>query len=65
MLVVVMDQQILSPDQICPGCLMADQSGQPRWNHGKLRCGRALNRAAETLPEQYECQMGFRIANVE
>lgn len=65
MLVVVMENQLLAPDQICPGCLMADQAGQPRWNHGKLRCGRALSRPIENLPEQFECQMGFRIANVE
>lgn len=65
MLVVVMENQLLSPQQVCQSCLMADQSGQPRWQPGKLRCGRALTKAPDNLPEQYECQMGFRIANIE
>lgn len=65
MLVIMMNDQLLSPKQVCQSCLMADQSGQPRWNHGQLRCGRALQRPSESLPEQYECQMGFRVANIE
>jgi len=65
MLVIVMEKQIISPNDVCPGCLMADQSGQPRWHHGKLGCGRSLSRSAEALPDQYECQMGFRVANIE
>nr|WP_256995564.1 hypothetical protein [Halomicronema hongdechloris] len=44
---------------------MADQHGRPRWHHGELRCGRLLARMSEAQPEQYECQMGFRIANIE
>ncbi len=65
MLVVMMDQQLLSPAVICPTCLMADQEGNPRWNHGKLRCGRLIAGSNESQPPQYECQMGFRIANIE
>lgn len=65
MLVVVMENQLLQPQQICQGCLMADQSGQPRWRQGELRCGRALSHAAHEAPTQYECQMGFRIANID
>lgn len=65
MLVILMDNQLLSPQQVCQGCLMADQSGQPRWQGGQLRCGRALHKLADELPEQYECQMGFRIAHIE
>lgn len=65
MLVILMENQLLSPQQICPTCLMADQTGQPRWNHGQLRCGRAIRQAVEGQPEQYECQMGFRIAHIE
>lgn len=65
MLVIVMEDQILAPHQVCQACLMADQSGQPRWNQGKLRCGRALGKATEHLPEQFECQMGFRVVQVE
>lgn len=64
MLVVLMDDQLLSPQQICPTCLMASQSGQPRWHRGELRCGRALHKLTESQPDQYECQMGFRIANI-
>jgi hypothetical protein len=65
MLVILMDNQILSPHQICQSCLMADQSGQPRWDRGQLRCGRALQKGFESQPDQFECQMGFRIANIE
>ncbi|NJR39390.1 MAG: hypothetical protein HC781_11930 [Leptolyngbyaceae cyanobacterium CSU_1_4] len=65
MLVIVMEDQLLSPHQVCQACLMADQSGQPRWNQGKLRCGRALGKATERLPEQFECQMGFRVVHIE
>lgn len=60
-----MDDQIISPDCVCQGCLMADQSGLPRWNSGKLRCGRTLQKVMDDQPEQYECQMGFRVANIE
>jgi hypothetical protein len=65
MLVILMESQLLSPQQVCQTCLMADQSGQPRWQQGQLRCGRAVHRMADQQPEQYECQMGFRIANIE
>ncbi|MCY7286185.1 MAG: hypothetical protein LH679_22740 [Cyanobacteria bacterium CAN_BIN43] len=65
MLVIVMEDQILSPHQVCQACLMADQSGQPRWNQGKLRCGRALGKATDRLPEQFECQMGFRVVHID
>lgn len=65
MLVVLMDEQMLSPERVCQSCLMATQQGQPRWSGGQLRCGRSLRKQAETQPDQYECQMGFRIANIE
>lgn len=65
MLVIVMDNQLVAPQAVCQSCLMADQRGQPRWNHGELRCGRLLSRLTEEQPTQYECQMGFRIANIE
>jgi hypothetical protein len=65
MLVILMEDQLLSPQQICQTCLMADQSGQPRWHQGQLRCGRALQKLADGQPDQYECQMGFRVANIE
>ncbi len=65
MLVVLMENQLLAPEQVCQTCLMADQSGQPRWYQGQLRCGRALRKTADEQPVQYECQMGFRIAQIE
>ncbi len=65
MLVILMENQVLVPQQVCQTCLMADQSGQPRWQQGQLRCGRALNKAVESQPDQYECQMGFRVANIQ
>lgn len=65
MLVILMDNQLISPQQVCQSCLMADQQGQPRWHHGQLRCGRALHKATSSLPDQFECQMGFRVANIE
>lgn len=65
MLVIIMENQLLLPQQVCQACLMADQSGQPRWQPGRLRCGRALSKPTDDQPEQYECQMGFRVANIE
>jgi hypothetical protein len=65
MLVVLMENQLISPQQVCQTCLLADQSGQPRWSNGRLRCGHALNKLTDQQPEQYECAMGFRIANIE
>lgn len=64
MLVVVMDNQLVAPESICQGCLMADRTGQPRWRNGTLTCGRALSQACSSQAEQYECQMGFRIAHI-
>lgn len=65
MLVIMMQDQLLTPHHVCQSCLMADQSGQPRWRQGQLLCGRALRTLSESQPEQFECQMGFRIANIE
>ncbi len=65
MLVIVMGEQILPPRQVCQACLLADHSGQPRWHHGKLRCGHAIHKLDQAQPDQYECEMGFRIANIE
>jgi hypothetical protein len=59
------ENQIITPQQVCPTCLMADQSGQPRWHEGQLRCGRALDRLSDRQPEQFECQMGFRVVHIE
>lgn len=65
MLVVMMDDQLLSPATICQSCLMADQEGQPRFHHGRLTCGRRLLTTHTGQPTQYECQMGFRIASID
>lgn len=78
MLVVITEKQILSPQQVCCDCLLASQKGLPRWHEGKLGCGRNQINQGNNLPkspknsnsqqavsEVYECQMGFRLANVE
>lgn len=81
MLVILTDEQVLSPQNICRGCLLADSQGLPRWRNGKLGCCAAspnrsspgsypVNPHAATCTqvgclESYECQMGFRVANIE
>ena len=64
MLVVMMNDQLLAPTAVCQTCLMADQMGQPRFHHGRLTCGRSLEKLQEGQPQQYECQMGFKIADI-
>lgn len=64
MLVVMMKDQLLSPNAICKNCLMANQQGEPRFHQGRLTCGRSLNSLSENQPQQYECQMGFKIAHI-
>ena len=63
MLVILLDNQVLPSTAVCASCLMANQSGQPRLRDGKLGCARQLDSSAP-LP-QYQCQMGFRLANIE
>lgn len=65
MLVILMENQMLSPQCVCQSCLLADQNGQPRWRGGQLRCGHLIPKLGTNQPEQYECEMGFRIAHVE
>lgn len=65
MLVILMDDQILAPGQVCQSCLLADSSGQPRWRQGQLQCGHQLSKLTQQQPEQYECIMGFRVAHIE
>lgn len=64
MLVMLTDHQLISPQTVCQGCLMADQNGRPRWHQGVLRCGRQVSGLGEHQPPQFECEMGFRIADV-
>ncbi|MGB2926788.1 MAG: hypothetical protein WBB82_15925 [Limnothrix sp.] len=65
MLVILTDGQILPTDQVCQGCLMADHSGVPRMSHGKLRCGRAVKNNPVNVAATYQCEMGFRLAEIE
>lgn len=65
MLVVLVGDQLLSPQQICQNCLMADRRGQPRWQGGRLQCGHSIDKQNAQQSDQYECQMGFRVINVE
>ena len=65
MLVILQNEQLLSTEKICPGCLLANQGGTPRWNQGKLGCGHCLGKSAKNQATIYECQMGFRLANIE
>lgn len=64
MLVVLMEEQILSPKQVCQNCLLADRRGLPRWRKGHLGCGHTLRGLTDQQPELYECEMGFRLARL-
>ncbi|AFY39570.1 hypothetical protein Lepto7376_3354 [[Leptolyngbya] sp. PCC 7376] len=64
MLVILTEGQIVPTDQVCQGCLMADRSGAPRVRHGVLKCGRAIKNAIGDQMPTYQCQMGFRVAQV-
>lgn len=65
MLIIMTDEQILSPKQVCQNCLLADTSGLPRWRRGKLGCGCAVSKLHDYQADIYECQMGFRVANIQ
>ena len=65
MLVILIEEQILAAGQVCSSCLLATRGGQPRWNQGQLGCGQAIRKITTQQPDQYECLMGFRVANIE
>jgi hypothetical protein len=68
MLVVVINDRILAPQQVCQACILADRDGQPRWQQGKLRCGKLVHNVTcctEAQPDAYQCQMGFRLVEIE
>ncbi len=65
MLVIMTDNQLISPQAVCSSCLMADRHGQPRWHQGVLRCGRQVASLDQVKSTQFECQMGFRVADIE
>lgn len=64
MLVILTESQILSPQKVCQGCLLADQGGQPRSHNGKPTCAHALSKISTQQATQYECHMGFRLAEI-
>ena len=64
MLVILIEGQRLTPKAVCQSCPMASQSGTPRWKQGKLGCGRPVKAGTTTDLPQYECTMGFRIAEL-
>ncbi|KPQ34082.1 MAG: hypothetical protein HLUCCA11_15955 [Phormidesmis priestleyi Ana] len=64
MLVILTENQLLQPAKVCQSCPMASQSGLPRWHNGQLRCGRLVAKPLGQAPAQYECAMGFRVAEL-
>jgi hypothetical protein len=62
MLIMLAGEQLLSPQQVCPTCLLADRAGQPRWQDGQLKCGNQPVQPAAN--HQFECPMGFRLVEV-
>jgi hypothetical protein len=64
MLVILTDSQILEPRSVCQGCLLASQQGQPRVHDGQPCCGKALQPCGDRYPHQYQCAMGFRLAEI-
>lgn len=64
MLVILTDDQIFAPEQVCQSCLLANSSGKPRWYGGKLHCGQSIGKLTAQQPDNYECVMGFRVADI-
>ena len=65
MLVILTDEQVFAPEKVCQGCLMADHHGSPRWKGKKLSCAQSLGKIDKKYPALFQCQMGFRLANIE
>ena len=65
MLVILTHDNILSVNQVCSGCLLADQQGTPRWHHGELGCGHSLGKVDTRQAKVYECEMGFQVTEVD
>lgn len=65
MLVILQKEQILSTQSICQNCVWANQNGNPRWHQGKLGCGYCVSSSEFNQTKLYQCQMGFRLANIE
>jgi hypothetical protein len=65
MLVIITDKHLLSPQEVCKGCLLATVEGLPRWRQGQLECGQHLEKSHQNRTMLYKCQMGFSLINVE
>ena len=65
MLVILTHDNILSVNQVCSGCLLADQQGTPRWHHGELGCGHSLGKVDSRQAKGYKCEMGFQVTEVD
>ena len=65
MLVILTESQVIPPQRVCQSCLLADQAGQPRSHNGKPTCANALNKLTLQDSAQYECKMGFRLAEID
>ncbi|CCQ51007.1 hypothetical protein WH8501_27705 [Crocosphaera watsonii WH 8501] len=65
MLVILTHDNILSVNQVCSGCLLADQQGTPRWHHGELGCGHSLGKVDSRQAKVYKCEMGFQVTEVD
>ena len=65
MLVILTHDNILSVNQVCSGCLLADQQGTPRWHHGELGCGHSLGKVDSRQAKVYKCEMGFQVNEVD
>jgi hypothetical protein len=64
MLVMMVSDRLVPVQQVCQNCLMASQDGQPRWEGGQLRCGQLRLPQSPQQPDQFDCQMGFRVIQV-
>lgn len=69
MLVILTQDKILSTETVCKHCLLADQTGHPRWQQGRLACSKNFlknrnPRTGQDSPRQIQCQMGFRVTQV-
>lgn len=65
MLVILTDDCILSPKQVCQTCLLANCNGEPRWRCGQLQCGRAIGKLSDKQPSRFRCEMGFLLAQID
>ncbi len=64
MLVILTGNQVLSPQQVCAGCVLATAQGEPRWHQGRPCAGQVVQQACPQEPVQYECPMGFRLVEI-